>query len=379
MFQKDHDVLPKADHDEFSRQEFCGAMRKFFTETLWPGNYDVYKGKMRPQFEREHGREPNDEDEVQALMRESFYYRASSLFGRCAQEILWDTVGECIERQLPELIEKAKPKPGARGSLRLNPDIPIPKYVQAVDIHVMPGNFHTELGEDDVMAGALYDRGVYYFGYGGQGEEGDKLGWAMINYLGGAFPDFKPKRVLDVGCGVGFSTLPWKKAFPDAEVQGVDIAAPMLRYAHARAESLGVEAHFSQQDATRTDFPDGYFDVVVLCLVTHECPLQVNKAIFREANRVLAPGGMLLVDGGPRPKAPVEQQHFSGWFNHNVNEPFAVGMRRATFPEVLIEAGFDADKTFESGRQPAVFLQGMNKSSAAPKGVGFAYAGAFKS
>jgi len=358
MFQKDHDVLPKADHDEFSRQEFCGSMRKFFTE---------------------NGRAPSSDDEIKALMQESFYYRGSSLFGRCTQEILWDTVGECIERQLPELIEKAKPKSSPLGELRLNPDIPIPKYIDSVDIHVMPGNFHTELCDDDILAGALYDRGVFYFSYGGQGEELDKLGWAMINYVRGAFPEFEPKRVLDVGCGVGSSTLPWKKAFAEAEVHGIDVGAPMLRYAHARAESLGVAAHFSQQDARQTDFPDGYFDAVVLCLVTHECPVHVNKAIFREANRILAPGGMLLVDGGPRPKPPLEQQHFSGWFNHNVNEPFSVGMHRVSFPDVLIEAGFDESRTFESGRQPAVYLKGMNKSRAAPQGSGFAYAGAFKS
>jgi SAM-dependent methyltransferase len=378
MFQKAHDVLPENTHDEFAREEFCGTLRKFFSVKLWPGTHDVYEGMQLPAFEARHGRAPKTRQEVKDLMEETFYYRASNLIGRCAQELLWDTVGESVERQLSDLNQKAKKPRNPVGSLELHPEMPMPRYIESVDIHVMPGNFQTELCEDDLYQGALYDRGVYYFGYGSQGAEGDKLGQEMVAYVKRSFPDFKPLRVLDMGCGVGFSTLPWKDGFPEAEVHGIDVGAPMLRYAHARAESLGRTVHFSQQNAASTNFPDGSFDVVTSCLVTHEAPVAVNKAMFKEAYRLLAPGGMLLVDGGPRSQIPPERELFSSWFTNNVNEPFAAGLRRLTYPDCLVEAGFSADHTFFSGQMPAIFLAGMNRSQTNQKGLGFSYSGAFK-
>ena len=39
-----------------------------------------------------------------------------------------------------------------------------------------PGNFHTEIRDDDVYAGALYDRGVYVFAFGGLGAQNEGLG-----------------------------------------------------------------------------------------------------------------------------------------------------------------------------------------------------------
>ena len=378
MFQTQHAVLPQPNLDEFAREEFCGTMRRFFTETLWPGAAEVYRAKAAPAFQRRTGRKPANRREAEEALEETFYYRASNLFGRVAQELLWDTVGETVERQLPDLIARARPKPDALGSLTLHPEAPLPKYIQSVDIHVMPGNFHTELGPDDVYQAALYDRGVYYFGYGSAGPEGDKLGVAMAAYVQETFPDFNPKRILDVGCGVGFSTLPWKAAFPDAEVYGIDLGAPMLRYAHARAESLGKAIHFSQQNAGQTDFPDNYFDLVTSCLLTHECPVAVNKANFREAHRILAPGGVLLVDNEGDAELAPEQDLFASWFSNNVNEPFAAGLARMKFPDVFAECGFPADRLFGTEAMAAAYLDATSATQAEASGVAIAYAGAVK-
>ena len=49
-----------------------------------------------------------------------------------------------------------------------------------------------------------------------------------------------------------------------------DVAAPMLRYVHARAEALGKRVHFSQQYAEATDLPDGFFDLILSQIVIHE-------------------------------------------------------------------------------------------------------------
>lgn len=359
MSQTRHAVLPEQTHDEAAREAFCGNLRKLFTETLWPGTRDVYENVARPDFERRTGHAPANVREVREALEPSFYYRTASLLGRCAQELLWDTVGESIERQLDTLNAKAANIPNPKGTVRVNPDLKAPRYMDMVDIHVMPGNFHTPLSEDDVFAAALYDRGVHHFAYGGMGPDNEFLGRAMSNWFAQKFPDFKPRRILDQGCGPGFSTLPWKRLYPDAEVHAVDISAPMVRYAHARAEDMGVEVHFSQQDAAHTDFPDGYFDLVTSCLLTHENPVPQTRKTFAESHRLLSKGGIMLIDGAHPPAHDHEDEFFTTWFNYNANEPFAVGLRKLDLEEAFATAGFPPENYFTSGAIEPVYLKGM--------------------
>jgi len=358
MFQDQHAILPEANHDEFAREEFCSSIRKMFTTEMFPGTFDVYYKHMLPAFEAKHGRKPDSPQEVKRLMEDNFYFRGMNVIGRAAQELVWDTVGESIERQLDDLTERARPKPGALGTLRLDPNMEMPKYIEAVDIHVMPGNFHTELGEDDVMAGALYDRGVYVFAFGGLGAQNEGLGVSQAQLIKARYPDFKPRRILDVGCGPGFTTLPWKEYFPEAEIYGIDVGAPQVRYGHARAEAIGVEAHFSQQNGADTDFPDDYFDLVVSMLVTHECPVPVIRGLFKEAHRILAPGGIMLMDGdAPIPDDPFIKM-MSSWFGMNANEPFAVGFKGLDYRAAVADAGFAPERYFKDQRDP-VYLKGQ--------------------
>ena len=247
----------------------------------------------------------------------------------------------------------------------------MPKYIEAVDIHVMPGNFQTELCEDDVYAGALYDRGVYRFSFGGLGPRNDNLGQTMAGFIRQEFPDFRPRRILDIGCGPAFTTLPFNDLFPDAEVHAIDIGAPQVRYAHRRAEALGKRLLVSQQDGTQTDYPDGHFDLVFTCLVLHECPLPVIKGVFRECHRLLAKGGLTLHDGYENTAAATPMVSLmSSFFAHNINEPFSLGVQDFDYRAALVEAGFAPDR-YVSGTRPPAYLKGHLP----PIG----YVGAFKS
>ena len=358
MFQERHALLPSETHDEAARYAFVSSPRKMFTTELFPGMRTVYQQRQRRIFEMKHGRPPENVREASALMDGSFYYRGTNVVGRAAQELLWDTVGESIERQLDTLDEAAKPKPGDLGTLRTNSDLTIPRYIDAVDIYVMPGNFHTELSPDDTYAGALYDRGVHVFAFGGLGPKNDGLGVAHAAFVKERFPDLKPRRILDMGCGPGFTTLPWKEAYPDAEVYGVDIGGPQVRYAHGRAESMGVPVHFSQQDATSTDFPDGYFDIVVSMLVTHECPQPVIRGLFKEAHRLLASGGVTIHDGGSTGAPDPFDNLLTSWFGNNAKEPFSAGFKALDYDQAFVDAGFKAENVVRGSREP-VYLKGQ--------------------
>jgi ubiquinone/menaquinone biosynthesis C-methylase UbiE len=358
--QGQHGMLPRPNHDEAVREACVASMRRYFTTELIGGNRELYQTKLAPKFKAEHGRLPETAAEVRRLMEDSFYYRASSLIGRATQELLWDTVGEGIERQLDDLIEKARPKPGELGTLTLDPDMKMPKYIEDVDIHVMPGNFHTELCEDDVLAGALYDRGAYIFAYGSRGQYNEQLGVLIAGMLKRKFPDFRPRRILEIGCSMGTSTVALKDAFPDAEMYAIDVSAPMVRYAHARAESLGRAIHFSQRDGVDTKFPDGYFDLVLSILVNHEQPLSVVQAQFKESYRILAPGGIMLTDGRLKDNAPPAAsdpfQEFMGqWFNRNNNEPFGKGI---DIERDFMAAGFALEDMFSDTPEGDTYLKG---------------------
>jgi ubiquinone/menaquinone biosynthesis C-methylase UbiE len=157
------------------------------------------------------------------------------------------------------------------------------------------------------------------------------------------WPDFVPKRILDLGCTIGSSTVPWAQAFPDAEVHAIDVAAPVLRYAHARSEALGVPIHFSQQDAEATDFDSGSFDAVVSHITLHETSRKALPRIFAECRRLLRPGGLMLHFEIPRGNTPIEQ-FMHEWESYNNNESFARFMTNIDLCSIAQDGGWKADE-----------------------------------
>ena len=88
------------------------------------------------------------------------------------------------------------------------------------------------------------------------------VGLSIANYVHLAYPDLKPQRILDIGCTAGANTIPYKQVFPDAEVHGIDVGAPMLRFGHAMAEAEGLQMHYHQRNAETPGFPDNHFDII---------------------------------------------------------------------------------------------------------------------
>ncbi len=100
-------------------------------------------------------------------------------------------------------------------------------------------------------------------------------------------------RVLDFGCGPGFFSL--ILAEMGHSVVGADISEGML--AHARQNAAGLEGvqapEFVRTDGTLGGFADSSFDAVVSRNVTWT--LLDPAGFYREAKRVLRPGGVIAV------------------------------------------------------------------------------------
>jgi ubiquinone/menaquinone biosynthesis C-methylase UbiE len=275
-------------------------------------------------------------------------------------------VTPAVEKNLAALIEAAARSEGAGGRLTLNPDLTMPSYAEMIDIHCMPGGYTSDYAPDDVAVGAIYDRGVYLYMSGLLGPLNDGVGKLAAHYIKARFPDFKPKRILDMGCGVGHATLPYCDLYPDAEVVGIDVGPALLRYAHARAESLGKRADFVQANAEQTPFEDGSFDLVVSNIFLHETSTQALPRILAESRRLLGDGGLMAHIDQPRFLGLDPYQSFmqenETYYN---NEPFWIAYRKLDLEALAVDAGFDANKVESDMLTAAVVQQSQNNEKVA--------------
>lgn len=68
----------------------------------------------------------------------------------------------------------------------------------------------------------------------------------------------KPKRILDIGCGPGNSTIILKQKWPEAEIIGIDSSEAMIK----EAKEKNPEIEFKCMDATSELLTLGMFDLI---------------------------------------------------------------------------------------------------------------------
>lgn len=347
-----HAMQPRPVHDEQARMQFVQALRSYLCTRVMPGNAVVFRSRVEPEFRARHGRGPVDFREIRTVMERDPYYQFWSALQRRSQEVMWEAVTDPVERKLPQLIARAsRHRSTSRGSLRLDPTVKVPRYHTACDIHLQPGGYHTDFAAADVAAGAIYDRALHLYSNGATGATNQTLGELLLNCYREQFPGRLPQRVLDMGCAIGNSAVPWARAFPRCELHAIDVAAAQLRYGHARAETLGAAVHFSQQNAERTDFASASFDLVVSHLVLHETSRSALPAILRECHRLLRPGGVMLHLEIPRGETSLEK-FFYNWETWNNNETFSAYMTDLDLAALAVECGFATERTHTLAVRP---------------------------
>ena len=345
--------LSPPSHDEHARQAFVASLRKHLMVGMAGRMRGLYDTQVAPVVAAREGHAPRDAREVRRAMLDEPYFQAWSALRYSAQELTWWTVQPQVERALPALRDTCRTLAAQRpagGTLRLDPSTPIPKEVSALDIHLMPGCFHTEFAADDVAQGAVYTLGTAVFGGALKlRTRGGGVASSVARWLRTTRPAFAPARILDLGCTTGANTLPYLDVFPDAELHGVDIGAPLLRYAHARAEMLGRRVHYSQQNAESLDFADGSFDLVVSSFFLHEQSVRATAQILREAHRVLRPGGLMVhMELPPASETDPYYSFYLDWDAYYNNEPHYAAFRALDLRQAVRDAGFDAERYFQT-------------------------------
>ena len=258
--------------DALDRQaalDFVLALRRRWADTVYP--------QVRAEFDRS-GVPADDASAVRSAVHALPTYPWFAWLERGSQKMLWRAVGEAVAAREPAAAASTAP-----ASAELDAGLELPDWYTDWDIHLQPGGVWPESSSADV-----YELGARLVMLG----ENDDYRFHRL-FAETAVPRRPYRRIVDLGCGFGKSTWPLKRAFPEAEVVGVDLSGPCVQLAATRAGQQGLAIRFRQAAADATGLEAGSVDLVTSTMFIHEVPLPVLRSVFAEAARLLAPGGLL--------------------------------------------------------------------------------------
>lgn len=286
-------------------------------------------------------RELMDMEEAVSMVEDDHVVGTSGRTWISNQQIMWKSMQDYYHEHADAYIAEMEATDNiGPGTLELNPDMEIPTYTKH-EIHMQPGGY-----VGDEFAGHLYHYGTNNFYTGGRGDnEQDQIHIGTAERM--PLPeDGQVKRILVQGCGPGQFTVALKERFPEAEVWGIDVGGPLVRYGHMRAVELGVDVNFAQRLAEDTKFPDDHFDIVTSFIIHHELPADKTREVFEEAYRVTRKGGYFYpVDFRSSPEKNTAYRQYRTWWDHRWNtEVWSREFRSIELEDVLVDAGFEMNK-----------------------------------
>jgi ubiquinone/menaquinone biosynthesis C-methylase UbiE len=278
-------------------------------------------------------------DDVLAAIGDDLTVWTSVRCKTTAQQIMWNNLVDGFNANKDAyLAELDAADASGPGTLELNADLDIPDYTKH-EIHIQPGGY---IG--DPLGGYVYHYGVNVFTLDLSSEDVFHRDLAQIIPVP---EDGKMERFLDIGTGVAQLPMAVKERFPETDVWGIDVGAPMLRYGHMRAAENGLDINLSQRMAEDTGFEDNSFDVVTAYILFHEVPTEETKKILAEVRRILRPGGVFFpVDFRTYTQTrPSASGRFNQWWDHvHNNEVWTEEYRASDFIQLMTDAGLTVNE-----------------------------------
>ncbi len=182
-----------------------------------------------------------------------------------------------------------------------------------------------------------------------------------------------PQRILDLGCGIGGSSLYLAEKY-DAEVVGVSLSPVQVQRAQERAreKGLGDRCRFEVANAMDLPFASGGFDWVWSLESGEHMP---NKAEFlQSAWQMLKPGGRLIlatwchrpIHPGNGPLTPDERRHLQAIYDVYCL-PYVIAL--PDYEAIAKELGFADLQTADWSVAVAPFWQAVINSAFAPSAL----------
>ena len=160
----------------------------------------------------------------------------------------------------------------------------------------------------------------------------------------------KNKTALDVGCADGKFTVSIMPHFK--KIYGIDNSKVNLAIALERKIKDGNTIEYSQQDASKTSFPDALFDVVYS---------RRGPSFYKEYYRILKSGGYYLeIDIGEKDTMELKKifgrgQNYGQW-DHSLLAKNTKAFQRLGYKVVFAHEYF-ANEYYPSYREFDIFLQ----------------------
>ncbi|MFM8516418.1 MAG: hypothetical protein ACKODA_00840, partial [Nevskiaceae bacterium] len=185
MLELKHELKLDKSRDEKARMNFVSSLRAHVLNDMASGMRAVYDAAVEPGFRRAAGRAPATGPEVHKAIKPNEYFKFYSSVRVTAQDMVWQSVFPPLERNRLQLKDTAAKLSRRKklGSLTLKEGFEVPRYVSAIDVHLMAVNYDGEYEAEDLAAGALYDNGLAVFSFGLMGQNLDDIGQSIAGFI----------------------------------------------------------------------------------------------------------------------------------------------------------------------------------------------------
>lgn len=231
--------------------------------------------------------------QVDAALADSAAARAMAYIGEWCAVNHGRISHAAFEEMRPEIEPQLRELQQGPTVIHAYPDRPLPSYI---DLGLW---FHRTTGGWDghefqgFVHGELIHRQYVNRGYGGNI-------YGVRREILRELANRAPARIFEIGTSSGNFTLQLQLEFPNAEIWGCDVSLRMLEQAQRVGNEHGYSWQLFQLPAEDTGFDPDQFDLVTSFIVVHEVPAAITVAHFKEAFRLLRPGGEVLFSDAPR-------------------------------------------------------------------------------
>lgn len=307
--------------DELTRIRTLIGLRRYWMRTLFPA--------LRRRYEEAVGDDPPTTMEAARAVVDRLPGRDRFLWlDRYIQLRIWEEVGRMVDERLAAHPDLLQPRDGDLGGLRLDDSLELPGYYEGFDFHHQP---------EGIWRG---DRGALVYAMGAQViHVNSKQPFALHDAFADALPADRPARVVDLGCGYGKTTFSVRRRYPDAEVVGIDLSAPVLRLGRRLATERRLAIDWIQANAEDTGEPDASADAVVCSMLLHELPAASVRGTLAEVLRMLRPGGVFVALEPWTTGNPLRDV-LGAYHSEITGEPYVNEFRAQDFGETACGVGF---------------------------------------